>query len=116
MSYVHVGMFTQCSNRTTCQGDYIVGDDPLVDADTGALVGTLKFDCIVVDTGARLFECPGNTIMLTGRGQIVFAETVDFAAATGVRGPITGGTDEFLGATGVVTSGGAEDFVITYTK
>ena len=115
-TFVQVGTLAKCNKTTGCQGDYVVGDDPLVDAATRAEVGTLAFECFRIDTGAGLFHCPGNMITLTGRGQIVFAETVDFNAAAGLRGPITGGSGEFLGATGVVTSGGRDDFVITMTN
>ena len=82
-----------------------------VDNDTEVKVGSL--------TGCtNTTSCQGDysTITLTGRGQIVFTETVDFDHPAGERGPITGGTGEFLGATGVVTSPGLADFVIEITK
>jgi hypothetical protein len=119
---VSVGSLTGCTDTTGCQGDYVLGNDPLLDASTKKEVGSLAFECFRVDTGSSLFHCPGNTITLTGRGQIAYAEDVHFAPGypTGVW-PITGGTGEFLGATGTVTSpadstyteGG--DFVITIT-
>jgi hypothetical protein len=113
---VRVGSLTGCTNTTSCQGDFYLGDNPLFDAATGTEVGTLKYECFVIDTGSSLYHCPGNTVTLTGRGQIVFTETVDFDRPAGERGPVTGGTDEFLGATGVVTSPGLEDFVVTITR
>jgi hypothetical protein len=115
-SEVKVGSLTGCTNTTSCQGDYYLGDNPLVDPITHTQVGTLKYECFVSDTGTMLYHCPGSTITLTGRGQIVFTETVDFDHPAGERGPITGGTEEFVGATGVVTSPGLSDFVITITK
>jgi hypothetical protein len=117
---VSVGSLTGCTDAGGCQGDYIVGDDPLLDPATMKEVGRLLFECFRVDTASSLFHCPGNTIVLTGRGQIVYAEDVHFASGyTPDAWPITGGTGEFLGATGTVTSprdstyteGG--DFVIT---
>jgi hypothetical protein len=117
---VSVGSLTGCTDATGCQGDYVLGNDPLLDASTKEEVGSLAFECFRVDAGSSLFHCPGNTITLTGRGKIIYAEDVHFAPGypPGVW-PITGGTDEFLGATGTVTSpadstyteGG--DFVIT---
>jgi hypothetical protein len=101
----------------TCQGNYLAGDDPMFDAGTGAQVGTLMFECFLVDPGTRLYHCPGITIELEGRGQIVFTEKFDGSSQTS---PITGGTGEFLGATGTVTSwlppSGNGDFVITIAK
>ena len=120
---VLVGSLTGCTSTTGCQGDYVLGNDPLLDATTREEVGSLLFECFRVDTGSSLFHCPGNTITLTGRGQIVFTEKVHFAPGYAREDwPITGGTGEFLGATGFVTSpadstyaeGG--DFVITITR
>jgi hypothetical protein len=123
VTQVSVGSLTGCTSTTGCQGDYVLGDDPLLDATSNREVGSLLFECFRVDTGSSLFHCPGNTITLTGRGQIVYTENVHFA--TGYAPdlwPITGGTGEFSGATGFVTSpadtsytdGG--DFVITITE
>jgi hypothetical protein len=121
VTLVSVGMLTGCKDES-CQGDYLVGDDPLLDPSSKQEVGRLLFECFRVDTGSSLFHCPGNTIVLTGRGQIVYTEDVHFAAGYTVDlWPITGGTGDFLGATGSVTSptnstyteGG--DFVITIT-
>lgn len=123
VTQVSVGSLTGCTSATGCQGDYVLGDDPLLDATTGEEVGSLLFECFRVDTGSSLFHCPGNTITLTGRGQIVYTENVHFAPGYAPEEwPITGGTGEFLGATGFVTTpadstyteGG--DFVITITK
>jgi hypothetical protein len=120
---VLVGSLTGCTSTTGCQGDYVLGNDPLLDATTREEVGSLLFECFRVDTGSSLFHCPGNTIVLTGRGQIVYTENVHFAPGYAPEEwPITGGTGEFLGATGFVTTpadstyteGG--DFVITIIK
>jgi hypothetical protein len=60
------------------------------------------------------------TITLTGRGQIVFTEVIEHEAGKPPTiAPITGGTGEFLGATGTVTAkvlAGNGDFVITTTE
>jgi hypothetical protein len=123
VTQVSVGSLTGCTSTKGCQGDYVLGDDPLLDATTKQEVGRLLFECFRVDTGSSLFHCPGNTITLTGRGQIVYTEDVHFAAGyTLDQWPITGGTGEFVGATGFVTSpadstytdGG--DFVITIAR
>lgn len=114
-----VGSLTGCSGTGSCQGDFMVGDDPLFDAATGKEVGTFAYECFLVDPGSTLYHCPGITITLTGRGQIVFAEVIQHeGGGPPAIAPITGGTGEFLGATGYVTAevlsvGG--DFVITIT-
>lgn len=120
---VSVGTLTGCTDTTGCQGDYVLGDDPLIDATTKEEVGSLLFECFRVDVGSTLFHCPGNTITLTGRGTIVYTEDVHFASGYAPNvWPITGGTGEFLGVTGTVTSPadstytGGGDFVITITK
>ena len=119
---VSVGSLTGCTSATGCQGDYVLGNDPLLDATTKQEVGRLLFECFRVDVGSTLFHCPGNTISLTGRGRIIYTEDVHFAPGYSLgTWPITGGTDEFAGATGFVaspadstyTDGG--DFVITIT-
>jgi len=98
----------------------MVGYDPLFDAVTGKELGMLAYECFLVDVGSTLYHCPGMTITLTGRGQIVFAEVIQHEPGMPPAiAPITGGTGEFLGATGEVTArvlsdGG--DFVITITK
>ena len=60
------------------------------------------------------------TITLTGRGQIVFTEVIQHEPGKPPTvAPITGGTGEFLGATGTVTAkvlSGADDFVISTTR
>ena len=120
VTQVSVGSLTGCTNTAGCQGDYVLGDDPLLDATSKQEVGRLLFECFRVDVASTLFHCPGNTIILTGRGQIIYTEDVHFAPGyTLDLWPITGGSGEFLGATGFVTSpadsayseGG--DFVIT---
>jgi hypothetical protein len=114
---VSVRSLTGCSG---CQGDYRLGDDELFDATTGKQVGTLVYVEFVVTTGDSLYYSPGNTIDLTGRGQIVFSETLhDDGSGRPATGAILGGTGEFLGATGYVVSRslrGSGDFVITLTK
>ena len=123
VSIVSVGSLTGCTNATGCQGDYVLGDDPLLDATTKKEVGRLLFECFRVDTGNSLFHCPGNTMTLTGRGRIVYTEDVHFAPGYSPdEWPITGGSGEFLGATGFVSSpadsGYADggDFQITITR
>lgn len=120
---VSVGSLTGCASTTGCQGDYVLGNDPLLDATTKQEVGRLLFECFRVDVGSTLFHCPGNTITLTGRGRIIYTEDVHFAPGYPMgTWPITGGTDEFAEATGFVSSpadspytdGG--DFVITITR
>jgi len=111
-----VGSLTGCSSAGTCQGDFMTGYDPLFDADTGKKVGTFAYECFLVDVASTLYHCPGVTITLTGRGQIVFTELIEhLPGKPPAVSPITGGTGEFLGVTGIVTAKvltGAGDFVI----
>jgi hypothetical protein len=115
-----VGSLTGCSNAGTCQGDFMVGYDPLFDAAIGKEVGTFAYECFLVDVASTRYHCPDVTITLTGRGQIVFTEVIEHEPdKPPAIAPITGGTGEFLGATGEVTARvlpGAGDFVITLTK
>lgn len=117
VSEVRVGSLTGCTGASGCQGDYLVGDDPMFDAATGKQVGTILFECFLVGPASGLFHCPGITIDLDGRGQIIFTEKFDGSSQTS---PITGGTGEFLGATGTVTAklpqSGNGDFVITIVR
>jgi hypothetical protein len=117
---VSVGSLTGCTNATSCQGDYLIGVNPVSDAETGAEVGTITFECFFIDTGTLLLHCPGITITLVDRGQIVFNEIVDLGGEIRpANGTIIGGTGEFLGVTGSVTSrklATTSDFVITITK
>lgn len=103
-----------------CQGDYRLGVDPLFGAATGKQVGTLAYVEFVVTTDDPLWLSPANTITLEGRGQIVFSELLhDDGSGRPATGAILGGTGEFTGATGYVTSrslGGHGDFVITITR
>ena len=117
---VSVGKLTGCT-ATTCQGDYSIGDDPLFDAVTSKQVGTILFECFVVDLASNLSTCPGITIDLSGRGQIVYTANLIGGAWQPEPWPIIGGTGEFLGATGTVTSpqlqtSSGGDYVITITK
>jgi hypothetical protein len=117
---VSVGSLTGCTNATSCQGDYLIGVNPVSDAETGAEVGTITFECFFIDTGTLLLHCPGITITLVDRGQIVFNEIADLGGEIRpANGTIIGGTGEFLGVTGSVTSrklATTSDFVITITK
>jgi len=117
---VSVGSLTGCTNTTSCRGDYLIGDNPVFDAETGAQVGTMTFECFFVDEGSLLLHCAGITITLTDRGQIVFNEIVDLGGEVRpANGTIIGGTGEFLGATGTITSrklASTSDFVITLSK
>ena len=117
VGHVQVGSLTGCTGASGCQGDYLVGNDPMFDAATGKEVGSIMFECFLVDPGSGMFHCPGITIELTGRGQIVFTERFDGSSQAS---PITGGPGEFLGATGTVTAklppSGNGDFVITIDR
>jgi hypothetical protein len=128
---VRVGSLSGCKD-TYCLGDYEIGSSSLIDAVTKKPVGTLLTECFLVDAHSGLYHCPATTLVLTGRGQIVFTEdpylgpkfcpacfppeppnTVDY--------PVIGGSGEFLGATGDVTSPADStwqygDFVVTLTK
>ena len=115
-----VGSLTGCASAGSCQGDFMVGYDPLIDAETGKTVGTFAYECFLVDVASTLYHCPGVTITLTGRGQIVFTELIEhLPGKPPAVSPITGGTGEFLGATGTVTAkvlSGSGDFVIAITR
>lgn len=77
----------------------------MLDATTRKEVGTFLVNCFLIDPGQGLYHCPANTITLTGRGQIVYTETLLFVrGAAQETWPIIGGTGEFLGATGSVDS------------
>jgi hypothetical protein len=114
------GSLPGCSGSGPCQGDFMVGYDPLFDADTGKEVGTFAYECFLVDVASFRYHCPGATITLTGRGLIVFTELIEHEIGrTPAVSPITGGTGEFLGATGTVTAkvlSGEADFVFAITK
>jgi len=114
------GSLPGCSGSGPCQGDFMVGYDPLFDADTGKEVGTFAYECFLVDVASFRYHCPGVTITLTGRGLIVFTELIEHEIGKPPAvSPITGGTGAFLGATGTVTAkvlSGEADFVITISK
>jgi hypothetical protein len=116
---IPVGSITGCL-QDACLGDSIVGYDPVVDATTGKSVGTLSYECFLVDPQSHRYHCPGITVELAGRGQIVFTEYFYAEGGPAVTAPITGGTGEFLGATGSVAvqtlSGPVGDYVITLAK
>ena len=98
----------------------MVGYNPLFDADTGREVGTFAYECFLVDVASFRYHCPGATITLTGRGLIVFTELIEHEIGKPPAvSPITGGTGEFLGATGTVTAkvlSGEADFVVSITR
>ena len=128
---VKVGSLTGCT-AAYCLGDYEIGSSSLIDAVTKKPVGTLLTECFLVDAHSGRYHCPATTLVLTGRGQIVLTEdpylgpkfcpacfapeppnTVDY--------PVIGGSGEFLGTTGAVTSPADStwqygDFVVTLTK
>lgn len=127
-TFGHVGSLTGCKVRN-CQGDTMIGRSRMLDATTRKVVGAFLVDCVLVDPRQTLYHCPANTITLTGRGQIVFTETLLWGGggpgqdtwSTWAPWPIIGGTGEFLGATGTVDSPAdstwsAGDFVITITE
>lgn len=120
-SQVKAGSLTGCK-AADCQGDTLVGHSRLIDATTHEAVGTLLVNCVLVDPAQSLYSCPANTITLTARGQIVYTETLRLVTgAAQDLWPIIGGTGEFLGVTGTVTSPADStyqygDFVITFTR
>ena len=127
-TFGHVGSLTGCK-AGDCQGDTMIGRSRLLDAATHEVVGAFLVDCFLIDPGQKLYHCPANTITLTGRGQIVFTETLLWGGggagqdtwATWAPWPIIGGTGEFLGATGTVDSPSdstwsAGDFVLTINE
>lgn len=113
-----VGSLPGCSGSGPCQGDFMVGYDPLFDAGNKE-VGTFAYECFLVDVASFRYHCPGATITLTGRGLIVFTELIEHEIGKPPAvSPITGGTGEFLGATGTVTAkvlSGKGDFVVSIT-
>jgi hypothetical protein len=121
VTLVRVGSISEC-DAPTCLGDYYAGSSSMSDATTGKTVGTFVFECFVVDVASGLYHCPSDTLDLTGRGQIVFTETVYIGNKDVEPGtwPIIGGTGEFLGAVGTVKSPADStepdgDFVVTLT-
>jgi hypothetical protein len=98
----------------------LIGHDRLTDVDTGRDAGTYSYECFLVDPASILYHCPCVTITLTDRGQIVFTDLIEHEPGRPPAvAPITGGTGDFLGATGTVTAkvlSGAGDFVITISK
>ncbi len=115
-TYVPVGTLTGCTDATSCVGDVYVGEKQLIDTVTGLEIGSIAFECFFIEAGTNRVHCPGVTITLTGRGQIVFTGTEDIDNPAGERGPIIGGTGEFLGATGVVDAPALFHLVITITE
>lgn len=127
-TFGHVGSLTGCKAED-CQGDTMMGRSRMLDAATHKIVGAFLVDCVLIDPGQKLYHCPANTITLTGRGQIVFTETLLWGGggpgqdtwATWTPWPIIGGTGEFLGAAGTVDSPtdsawSAGDFVIAFAR
>lgn len=122
VTLVKVGSLTGCTTEV-CEGDYYVGDNELVDAQTSKRVGNFLFECFVVDVASGLYHCPSNTMVLTGRGRIVITEDVYIGNRSATPGPwpIIGGTGEFLGVAGMMTSpphstAPSGDFILTYTR
>jgi hypothetical protein len=122
VTLVKVGSLSGCTTEV-CEGDYFVGDNELVDARTSKRVGNFLFECFVVDGASGLYHCPSNTMVLTGRGRIVITEDVYIGNPSATPGPwpIIGGTGEFLGVTGTMTSppnstAPSGDFIVTYTR
>jgi len=121
---VRVHSLTGCAGVAACLGDQLIGRSRMLDATTRAAVGTLIVVCVLVDPAQNLYSCPANTIILNGRGQIVYTETLLFKDAPRsdwekwAPWPIIGGTGEFLGATGTIDTPAEStwdygDFVIT---
>jgi hypothetical protein len=110
-----------CTSTAGCKGDQLKGRSWMLDATTRANVGTFVVRCVLIDPDQNLYHCPANTVTLTGRGQIVFDETVSLDGHPFPEPwPITSGTGEFLDATGSVESPDDStwsygDFVITIT-
>lgn len=127
-TFGHVGALTRCGTGD-CQGDTMIGRSRMLDAATHKVAGAFLVDCVLIDPGQKLYHCPANTISMTGRGQIVFTESLLWGGsgagqdtwATWAPWPIIGGTGEFLGAVGVIDSPAdsawsAGDFVITINR
>lgn len=111
-----------CASAAGCKGDKLIGTSRLLDADTRAVVGSFAVRCELIDPAQNRFHCPANAMTLTGRGDIVFDETVSIGNKGAPAGPwpIIDGTGEFLGASGSVSSPADStwtygDFVITIT-
>lgn len=92
-----------CTTTKGCVGQQLNGVSWMLDWATHAEIGTLLAKCVMTDPGRNLYDC-AITIKLTGRGQIVFDESV-VIGGNGPQGPwpIASGTGEFLGATGSVS-------------
>jgi hypothetical protein len=128
---VKIGSLSGCKD-TYCLGDYEIGSSSLIDAATKQTVGTLLTECFLVDSHSGRYHCPATTLVLTGRGQIVFTEDPylgpKFCPAcfppeppNAVDYPVIGGSGEFRSATGDVTSPANStwqygDFVVTLTR
>jgi hypothetical protein len=110
-----------CASTVGCKGDQLKGRSWMLDATTRAVVGTFVVRCVLIDPDQNLYHCPANTVTLTGRGDIVFDETVSLDGHPFPEPwPIISGTGEFLDATGSVESPDDStwtygDFVITIT-
>ncbi len=111
-----------CTSAAGCKGDQLVGTSRMLDADTRVAVGSFAVTCVLMDPRKNLYHCPANAISLTGRGEIVFDETVAIGRPDSPLGPwsIISGTGEFLDATGSVASPKDStwsygDFVLTIT-
>jgi hypothetical protein len=101
----HTVTVAGCTSTAGCEGDQLIGTSRMLDADTRVTIGSFAVRCILIDPDQNLYHCPANTVTLTGRGQIVFDETVSLDGHPFPEPwPIVSGTGEFLGATGSVES------------
>ena len=95
----------RCGSASTpsCQGDYIVFDDPLYASDAAGAkqVGHIMGTCHVVDVTASdahdVYYCSVEYFLANGEISAVGPFDVD---GTATRAPVTGGTGSYMGATG----------------
>lgn len=115
----HTVAVTGCTSAAGCEGDRLIGNSQMLDADAQEVVGDFEVKCVLLEPAKNRYHCPANLITLYGRGEIVFDETFNLGGPwSPVPWPIISGTGEFLDATGSVTSPEDStwsygDFVIT---
>jgi hypothetical protein len=90
--------------RRLSAGDEFVGSTPVYDAANSKRLGTFYFHCFVI-LGARSFErsrflCDGIIKLLDG----TLSAHATFRGAENVVGAVTGGTGNYEGANGTLTS------------